>query len=90
MKAKDVVELIKTEKPALLGKMSEKKATALIRNAFILLGKHIESANVGDVVKVRGLGNFRGKQVEREKGGKKMTVKRISFRAKPLKKSSAP
>ena len=86
MNAKDIVELIKAEKPGLLGKMPEKKAAALIRNAFIQLGKQIESADAGNVVRVRGLGNFRVKQVERETDGKTTSEKRVVFRNKPLKK----
>lgn len=87
MNAKEVVELIKTEKPTLLGKMSEKKAAALIRNAFIQIGKRIDSMDAGEV-KVRGLGNFRIKQVERNKDGKNTVVRRVIFRSKPLKKKT--
>ena len=92
MKTKEIVDLIKAERPALLSKkISEKKATKLIRNAFSQLRSQIESANNGDVVKVRGLGNFRVKQVEREIDGQKTTVKRVTFRAKkPLEKKAEP
>ncbi len=79
MNANEVVELIKKEKPNLLGKMSEKKAAALVRNAFIQLGKHIDTTGEG-VIKVPGFGNFRVNQVEREKDGQKVTVKRVVFR----------
>ena len=79
MNANEVVELIKKEKPNLLGKMSEKKAAALVRNAFLQIGKHIDAAGEG-VIKVPGLGNFRVKQVERERNGQKVNVKRVAFR----------
>ena len=87
MKPIQLVEQIKKDKPELLGNLPEKKAAALIRQALILLRKQIEAADEGGV-KVPGFGNFSVQQVEREKEGKKITKKRVIFRAdKPKSKA---
>ena len=80
MKPIEIVELIKISKPKLLGKMPDARAAKIIRAALVQLGKHIDAENEG-VVKVPGFGNFKIRQVEREKGGQKKTVKAIAFRA---------
>ena len=79
MRAIEVVKHLKKEKPEMLENIPEKKAAALIRNAWIQLGKHIDETGEG-VINVPGFGNFRVRQVEREKDGQTVTVKRIIFR----------
>jgi hypothetical protein len=80
MKAIEIVESIKTENPALLGKMPNAKAVKIIKAALVQIGKHIDAEKEGKV-KVPGVGKFIIRQVEREKGGQKKTVKTIAFRA---------
>ena len=85
MNAKEIVGMLRVQKPAVLGKMSDKKAAALIRNALLLLGEKIDATQDG-VVKVRGLGNFRVKQVGKATGAAKPTARRVTFRPTPKKK----
>ena len=80
MNPTELVELIKEKRPNLLGKMPEKKAVALIREALADLGGHIAEAEEG-VVRVPGLGNFRIRMVEKEQDGENVRVKRIIFLA---------
>jgi len=78
MKLVDIVKQIKNEKPELLGKLPEKRAVALLRESFAHLAKSLDEQE--EVVKVPGLGSFRTRSVEKEKGGQKTTSKRIIFR----------
>ena len=78
MKAIEVVKHLKEQRPEMLGNISEKKAAALIRNAFVQIGKHIDATEEG-VIKVQGFGKFRVRQVEKEKDDKKVTIKRVIF-----------
>jgi hypothetical protein len=78
MKPAEIVKLIKAETPELLGKLTEKKAAQIVRAALLLLGKQIAATDEG-VVKVPGLGNFRIKNVERERKGQKVMVRRVGF-----------
>ncbi len=84
LKMADLVKALRKERPNLFGKVPEKKAAALIKAAFAQLGKHVGSMNEG-VVRVPGFGNFRVRQVEREKDGQKVTVTRTIFRAMKTK-----
>ena len=79
MKAIEVVKHLKKERPDMLGNIPEIKAAALIRNALAQIGKQIDATDEG-VIKVQGFGKFRVRQVEREKDGQKVTIKRIIFR----------
>lgn len=92
MTLKTLVENAKKKNPALKD-MRDPKAVALLRAVFGQLVSQVESAKDGDVVKVPGLGNFRARMVEREKGGQKVTEKRVVFRAakpgKPKGKAKA-
>lgn len=91
VKVNDLVALIRKGKPGLLGKMPDAKAVNIIRAGLVQLGRQLNSVNEG-VVRVPVLGNFRIAQVEREKGGKKETVRRVVFKAaapKPKKGKAA-
>ena len=79
MKANEIVESIKQSNPKLLGKMTEQRAATLVQAVLAELGKQLDAVDTG-VLKVQGLGNFRIKQVEREKEGQTVKLKRISFR----------
>ncbi len=79
MKAIEIVESIKQSNPKLLGKMPEQRAASLVQAVLAELGKQLDAVDTG-VLKVQGLGNFRIRQVEREKEGQKVTLKRVTFR----------
>ena len=87
MKAMEVVQHLKSEKPNILKNIPEKKAAALIRSALAELGRQIDSTDDG-VIKVQGLGRFRVRQVERNKNDQKVTVKRIVFHPMKSKKGT--
>ena len=78
MKPIEIVELIKKEDPEFLGKMPEKKAAKIIREALSQLAKQVDSVEEG-VVKVPGFGNFRIRNVELEKDGQKVKTRRVMF-----------
>ncbi len=84
MKAIEIVELIKQENPKVLGKMPDEKAAKIISAALRQISKQLDQATEGSV-KVMGLGAFSVRQVEREKEGQAVTVKKVSFRAAKLK-----
>ena len=85
MKALEIVEIIKKDKPELLGNVPEKRAAALIREAFVQLLKKLDEQNEQDgMIRVPGLGSFRTRIAEKVKEGQKVSEKRIMFRpAKP-------
>ncbi len=84
MKSLEIVELIKQANPKLLGKMPDAKAAKIIAAALRAVHKEISSAEEG-VLKVAGLGSFKTRQVEREKDGTKVTVKKVNFSAAKIK-----
>lgn len=90
MKPIEIFEMLKSENPELFANVPDKAAVAIIRRVVGVLGKQIAAADEG-VVKVAGLGSFKIKQVEKEKEGEKVTVKRIMFTAaKPVDESKRP
>lgn len=82
MKPMELVELIKVQNPKLLGNVSDKKAALIIRTALMKIGEQVAAAEEG-VVKFPGLGNFRIRNIEREKDGVKVTERRVQF-IKPI------
>lgn len=83
MKLIEIVEQIKETNPKILGKLTDAKAAKILSAAFAEISKQLDATDDG-AVKVPALGAFAVKQVEREKEGEKLTVKKISFRvAKP-------
>lgn len=80
MKPNELLESIKKEKPELLSGLPDKKAVVIIRLALAQLAQQIDALEDG-ALKVPGLGIFQVRQVEREKDGQKVFVKRIVFRA---------
>jgi len=77
MKVTGLVKLIREEKPEILGKMTDKRATILFREVLVQVGKYVKELDEG-VHAVPGFGNFRVKMVEVEKkDGTKVNVKRI-------------
>ena len=79
MKPIEIVELIKQQNPDALGNIPDKKAAAVIRTAFQELARTVRETEEGEV-KVPGFGVFRIRQVEREKDGEQVVVKRVVFR----------
>lgn len=78
MKPIEIVELIKAESPGLLGKLPDDKAARIVRAALMQLGKQLAVTDEG-IVKVQGFGNFRIKNVEQDKDGEKVIVRRVAF-----------
>ena len=79
MKAIELAEFIKQANPELLGKTPKAKVARIIAAAFAQIGNQLEQTTEG-AVKFPTLGTFTIKQVEREKDGQKLTVKKIGFR----------
>ena len=88
MNPNEIVELIKNENPEFLGKMPEKRAAKIIREALIQLAKHVGSVEEG-MVKVPGFGNFNIKNIEREKDGQKVKVRKVIFNKAKTKSTEA-
>lgn len=84
----EIVALIGLGKPKLLENIAEDQAAKLIREAFMLISKEIEAVEEG-VVKVPGLGAFRIRQVEQEKEGRKVKLRKVIFQAAKSKKPKA-
>ena len=83
MKPLDIVRQIREENPKLLARLPDQKVARIILAALAQLRKQIEDEDEG-LLRVPGFGNFRFRQVVREKDGKRESVKRIIFRpAKP-------
>lgn len=81
---KEIVAHLKSSNPK-LSNIKDGQSAALIREAFKLINQVVVDTN-DDVVRVAGLGSFRGKTIEREKEGVKKVIKRIFFH--PAKKKS--
>lgn len=80
MKPIEIVKLIKEKQPEVLAGIPDKKAALLIRTTLAELGKQIAAAEEG-AVKVPGLGNFRVRQIKKEKPGEDAkTIKKVLFR----------
>lgn len=80
MKPIEIIERIKKENPKLLGNIPEQRAARIVLAALAELGRQIDAMEEG-VLRVPGFGNFRMQQIEREKDGKKITLKRTIFLA---------
>ncbi len=87
MKALEIVEKIKQESPALFGGMPDKKAVRLVKEVLSQVAKQVESAEDGKL-SVPSLGTFRVRQVERDKEGEKVSIKKIGFKLAKIKADS--
>ena len=81
MDIKEYVDLAK-QAESRLENLNDGRAAMLLREVFKQIALEIEGTAEG-VVRVPGLGAFNAKQVEREKDGQKIVVKRVLFRALP-------
>ena len=89
MSPAEIVALIGIGKPNLLENLHEEQAVKLIREAFLLVTKEIGAVDEG-VIKVPGLGSFRVRQVEQQKEGQKIKLRRVIFQsAKPRASKTA-
>ena len=79
MKPIEIVQLINSSNPELFSGIPEKKASKIVKEVLVQLGKQIEGTENGRVA-VPGLGNFRVRQVEVEKEGEKSLKRRVSFK----------
>lgn len=78
MNIKQLIEQAKAEAPLELGLMADAKAAKLLREAFAVILSEIEKAG-DEPVKIAGLGSFRVRMVDVEKGGEKRRVRRVVF-----------
>jgi len=88
MKPIEIFELIKTENAKLVNKVPDRVGAKIVGAAFATIAKQIASAPDGKV-KIKGLGTFRMKHVEREKDGQKVSRTRIGFKPAPAKAKAA-
>jgi hypothetical protein len=90
VKIDELLQSAMKDRPKLFAKVPEQKVAGIVRAALIQLGQKLDSMTDG-VVKVPGFGIFRIQQVEREKEGKKVTVRKVAFKAAApkLKKGKA-
>ncbi|MCF8006479.1 MAG: hypothetical protein K9K84_03645 [Methylovulum sp.] len=85
MKAIEIVALIKQNNPDILSKTPEARAAKIIAAAFAEIAKQVQANDQG-ALKIQALGSFTSKQIEREKEGVKLMVKKTAFRpAKNIK-----
>lgn len=84
MKSNEIVELIKQSNPKVLGKLPDAKAAKIVAATLREISKQISTAEEG-TVKIAGLGAFKVRQVEKEKDGQKVAVRKINFSAAKLK-----
>jgi nucleoid DNA-binding protein len=84
MKPTELAELIKQANPKLLGTIPEAKVAKIITATVREISKQIRTTDTG-TVKIAGLGSFKMRQVEREKDGKMVSVKKIAFRTVKVK-----
>ena len=78
MKPKEIVECIEKNNPELLQQIPKGAASRLVQAAMQELARQGDAAEPG-VLKVPGFGRFRVRLVEKEKDGRKVTVKAIRF-----------
>ena len=81
----EIAKQIQQDNPKMAGTMNEKKIAKIIKAAFTQVKKEIENTE-NNIVKIPVLGNFRVQTVERDKEGKKTTVKRVFFKPAKAKK----
>ncbi len=80
LKAEDLVQSIKQRKPGIFKGIDDAKATRLVREVAKQLGQNLAAVVEGDL-RIRGLGRFRVRQIEREKYGVVEKVRRVAFTA---------
>jgi hypothetical protein len=85
MKLDELVLQVKQLEPDLAA-IDDKYAVVLLRKVFEQIHKQIDDTKVGPV-RVRGLGQFQVKMVEREKNDQKQSIKRVVFRPTKPKQS---
>lgn len=78
IKPMELIERVKAENPKLLAGLSEKQANRFVRKALGEIGSNLAAMDQG-ILRVQGLGRFNVRQVEREKDGEKVTLKRVDF-----------
>ncbi len=80
MKPIEIVELINNSNPALLGAMPSNQAAKIVKEVLVQLGKQIDGMGEDDLLVLPGLGKFRVRQIEKEKDGQKVVLKKVIFR----------
>lgn len=91
MKPIEIVELIKSETPDLLGKVPEKRVARMLAAAFAKVTAAVANLEEGEVLRVQGLGAFNARRASVEKDGQKTGVRRVLFNAsKPASREQSP
>jgi len=76
----EIVASLKSENPELFRNLPDKLAARLIAEALARIRRRIEAVEEG-AVKVARLGSFRIRQIDQEKNGQTVRVRRVIFRA---------
>lgn len=84
----EIVELIKVASPSVLGKVSDKRAASIIREALAVIADQLACTDVG-TVNVTGLGRFVVKNLDDERNEVGGAGRRIVLRAAKAKGKTA-
>jgi nucleoid DNA-binding protein len=79
MNLKEIVKNARADNQSAFGKVNDKRAAKILQAAFRQVNSQLNAAKDGNVA-IGGLGRFAIKSVEREKGGVKVTKRRVTFR----------
>ena len=80
MTPQEIVASLKSENPELFRNLPDKLAARLIAEALARIRRRIEAVEEG-AVNVARLGSFRIRQIDQEKNGQTVRVRRVIFRA---------
>ena len=79
LKPDALVERMKLLNPDLAGKMSDKRLAAIVRGTVQALAAEVNARDEGRL-RVAGLGSINIRQIEREKDGEVVQLKRVTLR----------
>ena len=80
MKVDELIKEIRQTQPSALGQIPDDRAAALIEQVFRHINQKLAETQEGTVA-CADLGQFKIRQIEKEKDGRKVMKKRIIFRA---------
>lgn len=79
LKPGDLVERLKELNPDLAGQMSDKRLGTIVRSILQAVAAEVNARNEGRL-RVAGLGSINIRQIEREKDGEVVQLKRVTLR----------
>lgn len=79
LKPSDLVERMKQLNPDLAGKMGDRRLGAIVRSAMQALAAEVNVRDEGRL-RIAGLGSVNIRQIEREKDGEVVQLKRVTLR----------